>query len=611
MNKRIKIFQSIHFKIVIVFVFLLIVALEIIGSYFVGQLETQMVDNFQEQMRLRVGFLDNNLQPLLKKPDSKNFESDVRRLLTDFSAKNVIKAEVIDGKYYIVGTSDYQENMVGRKSTDFDVKQALLVGSEITRQYSDESTNERVWKLVVPIISDDNKVLGVINLESNIESVYDQINDITIIFFRASMIAAVVTVILALFISRAITKPISEMKKQAIQMAEGDYSGQVKIYGQDELGQLSLAVNNLSTKVEEAQESTEAERRRLDGVLAHMSDGVVATDRRGKVVIINETALDLLNLTQDYALGRSILEILKIEHHFTFRQLLETQEELILDFSTEENEVTLRGEFSLIQRETGFISGLVCVLHDITEQEKVERERRDFVSNVSHELRTPLTSMRSYLEALNDGAWKDPEIAPKFLAVTQEETDRMIRMISDLLNLSRMDAGKDVLSLEYVNINELFSHVLNRFDMMIQSNDKPEKPFVIKREFTKRDLWVEVDADKMIQVMDNIMNNAIKYSPAGGTITCRLVETHNSVVLSIADEGLGVPKKDIPHVFDRFFRVDKARARSMGGTGLGLAISKEVVQKHGGKIWLESAENVGSTFFIALPYVPYEEDEWE
>ncbi|TFJ46631.1 cell wall metabolism sensor histidine kinase WalK [Carnobacterium divergens] len=611
MNKRIKIFQSIHFKIVIVFVFLLIVALEIIGAYFVGQLETQMVDNFQEQMRLRVGFLDNNLQPLLKKPDSKNFESDVRRLLTDFSAKNVIKAEVIDGKYYIVGTSDYQENMVGRKSTDFDVKQALLVGSEITRQYSDESTNERVWKLVVPIISDDNKVLGVINLESNIESVYDQINDITLIFFRASMIAAVVTVILALFISRAITKPISEMKKQAIQMAEGDYSGQVKIYGQDELGQLSLAVNNLSTKVEEAQESTEAERRRLDGVLAHMSDGVVATDRRGKVVIINETALDLLNLTQDYALGRSILEILKIEHHFTFRQLLETQEELILDFSTEENEVTLRGEFSLIQRETGFISGLVCVLHDITEQEKVERERRDFVSNVSHELRTPLTSMRSYLEALNDGAWKDPEIAPKFLAVTQEETDRMIRMISDLLNLSRMDAGKDVLSLEYVNINELFSHVLNRFDMMIQSNDKPEKPFVIKREFTKRDLWVEVDADKMIQVMDNIMNNAIKYSPAGGTITCRLVETHNSVVLSIADEGLGVPKKDIPHVFDRFFRVDKARARSMGGTGLGLAISKEVVQKHGGKIWLESAENVGSTFFIALPYVPYEEDEWE
>lgn len=608
MNKRIKIFQSIHFKIVIVFVFLLIVVLEIIGAYFVGQLETKMVNVFKDDISERVNFLGTNLQPILKNPDSKTYHEDINRLVSDFSRRNISKTEIIDVDHYIVGTNS-NPNTIGRISKDNDVKQALVIGKQSERPYPDEN-NDRVWKVVMPIISDDNKILGVISVESNIESVYKQISSITEIFFKASMIAAGVTVVLALFISRAITKPISEMKKQATQMAEGDYSGQVKIYGQDELGQLSLAINDLSTKVEEAQESTEAERRRLDSVLEHMTDGVIATDRRGKVVIINETALELLNLTQDRAVGYSILEILKIQEHFTLRHLLETQEELILDFSTEDNEVTLRGEFSLIQRETGFISGLVCVLHDITEQEKIERERRDFVSNVSHELRTPLTSMRSYLEALNDGAWKDPDIAPRFLAVTQEETDRMIRMITDLLNLSRMDAGKDTFELEYVNINELFSHVLNRFDMMLQSADKPVKPFVIKRDFTKRDLWVEVDADKMIQVLDNIMNNAIKYSPSGGTITCRLMETHNNIVISIADEGLGVPKKDIPHVFDRFFRVDKARARSMGGTGLGLAISKEVVQKHGGKIWLESIENKGSTFFISLPYVPYEEDEW-
>ena len=608
MNKRIKIFQSIHFKIVIVFVFLLIVVLEIIGAYFVGQLETKMVNVFKDDISERVNFLGTNLQPILKNPDSKTYHEDINRLVSDFSRRNISKTEIIDVDHYIVGTNS-NPNTIGRISKDNDVKQALVIGKQSERPYPDEN-NDRVWKVVMPIISDDNKILGVISVESNIESVYKQISSITEIFFKASMIAAGVTVVLSLFISRAITKPISEMKKQATQMAEGDYSGQVKIYGQDELGQLSLAINDLSTKVEEAQESTEAERRRLDSVLEHMTDGVIATDRRGKVVIINETALELLNLTQDKAVGYSILEILKIQEHFTLRHLLETQEELILDFSTEDNEVTLRGEFSLIQRETGFISGLVCVLHDITEQEKIERERRDFVSNVSHELRTPLTSMRSYLEALNDGAWKDPDIAPRFLAVTQEETDRMIRMITDLLNLSRMDAGKDTFELEYVNINELFSHVLNRFDMMLQSADKPVKPFVIKRDFTKRDLWVEVDADKMIQVLDNIMNNAIKYSPSGGTITCRLMETHNNIVISIADEGLGVPKKDIPHVFDRFFRVDKARARSMGGTGLGLAISKEVVQKHGGKIWLESIENKGSTFFISLPYVPYEEDEW-
>lgn len=610
MNKRIKIYQSIHFKIVVVFVFLLIVVLEIIGAYFVGQLESKMVRVFKDDITERVNFLGTNLQPILKNPDSKTYHDDINRLVGDFSRKNISKTEIVDVDHYIVGTNS-SPTVIGRISKDTDVKQALVIGKQVERPYPDENNN-RVWKVVTPIVSEEGKILGVISVESNIESVYEQISSITEIFFKASMIAGGVTIILALFISRAITKPISEMKKQAIQMAEGDYSGQVKIYGQDELGQLSLTINDLSTKVEEAQESTEAERRRLDSVLSHMTDGVIATDRRGKVVIINETASMLLNVSQDLAVGKSILEILKIQDRFTLRQLLETQEELILDFSTDSNEVTLRGEFSLIQRETGFISGLVCVLHDITEQEKIERERRDFVSNVSHELRTPLTSMRSYLEALNDGAWKDPDIAPRFLAVTQEETDRMIRMITDLLNLSRMDSGKDTFELEYVNINELFSHVLNRFDMMIQSAaDNPVKPFTIVREFTNRDLWVEVDADKMIQVLDNIMNNAIKYSPAGGTITCRLVETHNSVVISVTDQGLGVPKKDIPHVFDRFFRVDKARARSMGGTGLGLAISKEVVQKHGGKIWLESVENKGSTFFISLPYVPYEEDEWE
>ena len=247
-------------------------------------------------------------------------------------------------------------------------------------------------------------------------------------------------------------------------------------------------------------------------------------------------------------------------------------------------------------------------MHDVTEQEKNEQERREFVSNVSHELRTPLTSMRSYIEALSEGAWQDPEIAPNFLKVTLDETDRMIRMINDLLSLSRMDSGNAQLQLEYINFNELVSFVLDRFDMMVTNENKK---YVIRREFTKRELWVEVDTDKMIQVIDNIMNNAIKYSPDGGVITVKLMETHNNIVLSINDQGLGIPKKDLTKIFDRFYRVDKARARQQGGTGLGLAISREVIKSHGGAIWAESRENRGSTFYIMLPYEPYEEDWWE
>jgi two-component system sensor histidine kinase VicK len=220
--------------------------------------------------------------------------------------------------------------------------------------------------------------------------------------------------------------------------------------------------------------------------------------------------------------------------------------------------------------------------------------------------------MKSYIEALVDGAWKDPNVAPNFLKVTQEETDRMMRMINDLLNLSRMDLGTARLDKEYVNLNELFNHILDRFDMILKNGEKSEKNYTIKRDFTRRDIWVEVDTDKIQQVLDNIMNNAIKYSPDGGVITCRLVETHNHVIMSITDQGLGIPKEAISHVFDRFYRVDKARSRAQGGTGLGLAISKEVVQMHGGRIWVESREGEGSTFYISLPYEPFEEgDAWE
>ena len=612
MKKRIQFFQSINFKIVLIFILLLTVTLEIIGANFVTQLENQLVDNFKEDRRIQVDFLENTLQPILLDEENNDKRASIANLLRDFSGSGVVEVQVVDPEYYIIGTSDNtQQSLIGRKSTDSDVHQSLLLGNNVTSQYLDPLTNDRRWKLVSPVYAEDSAdVLGVIMLETDIETIYEQVNEISVIFINSALIAIVLMIILAQFVSRAITKPISEMKQQTIQIAEGDYSGQLKVYGEDELGQLSNAINELSTRVEEAQETTEAERRRLNSVLTHMTDGVIATDRRGKIMIINEKAQEMLNISQEIALGESIIEILNKE--MTLRQLLELEEELLFDFSTNENQVILRGGFSLIQRESGFISGLVCVLHDVTEQEKIERERKEFVSNVSHELRTPLTSMRSYLEALNDGAWKDAEIAPQFLKVTQEETNRMIRMVQDLLELSRMDSGKSNLQLELINLNELFHHVLDRFEMMLKtSTDEPLKNYSIAREITKQEIWVEIDADRIMQVLDNILNNAFKYSPDGGVITCRLVKTHNSVVLSVSDEGMGIPKKDLLHVFDRFFRVDKARARSMGGTGLGLAISKEVIQHHGGKIWVDSTEGKGTTFYISLPYVPYEEGDWE
>ena len=614
MNKKIRLVHSIHFKIPMLFILLLLVSLQLIGAYFIRELERKMISNFDSQMSLNAGFLEKTLQPTLMDDDAEQLEVSVQTILSDFTGANILETQVMDEQGYIIGINDQTlQSLIGTKSTDRDVQQVILLDAPSSYQYVKEDTNSRVLKIISPIYSTDNTgtLIGVLVMESNIESVYSQMSQTVSIFLNASVVAIIITIVLAVIISRGLTRPISEMRRQTANIADGDYSGKVTVYGADELGELAETINDLSYKVKDAQETTESERQRLDSVLRHMTDGVLATDRRGKIIIINSRAMDLLSISQDRAIGQSIMKVLKLGEKFTFRQLLETQDELILNIPTDDQDTILRGEFSVIQRESGFISGLVCVLSDITEQEKVEQERRSFVSNVSHELRTPLTSVKSYTESLIDGAWEDKEIAPEFLKVISTETDRMIRMITDLLNLSRMDQGKQELNLEFVSINELVAHIIDRFEMVLKSEQYRNKKYKIERDFTQRTLWVEIDQDKFIQVIDNIMNNAIKYSPDGGKITCRLMETHNSIVISITDEGLGIPRKDIGHVFDRFYRVDKARARSMGGTGLGLAISKEVVQLHGGKIWVTSVENKGSTFFISLPYIPMdEEDEW-
>lgn len=615
--KRKNFFKTINFKIALVFALLLLITLEIVGAIFVKQLESKNIQDFKQSVQIPT-YIDNSLSEQLTISSTRKANGQIKTILSNYNNTNVDEIQVVDSKGTIRGTSDVNDqSVVGQKTTDRNVKNAIYNNRTYTKSTYDTQNNGRYYVSIVPLYSSNSagnssQLVGVLYVRANMKSVYSTINNIMGIFVIASLAAMVLGLGIAIIIARAITRPIEEMKQQTQRIARGDYAGQVRVYSDDELGQLAKAINNLSIRVEESQESTEAERRRLDSVLSHMSDGVIATDRRGNITIINETASDFMDVTAEKAIGNSILDILKIRDDYSLRDLIENQDELMLDFSSNERDLILNAYFSLIQRESGFISGLVCVLHDVTEQQKIDNDRKQFVSNVSHELRTPLTSLRSYIEALSDGAWKDPEVAPGFLKVTQEETDRMIRMINELLSLSRMDSGTTRVDMELVNINEMFNYVLDRFDMILKKDDNPAKYYTIKREFTKRDLWVEIDTDKFTQVLDNIMNNAIKYSPDGGVVTCRLLETHNQVIISISDQGLGIPRADLGHVFDRFFRVDKARSRAQGGTGLGLAISKEVVQMLGGRIWVDSVEGKGSTFYISLPYEPYEEEDlWD
>ncbi|KAB2330383.1 cell wall metabolism sensor histidine kinase WalK [Bacillus mesophilum] len=610
MNK-VGFFRSIHLKFVIIYVLLIFIAIQTIGVYFVRQLETTLKDNFKATIEDRVDLLAYYLEEQLSKDRNAEDEStptlqaDIYRLLRDYYSDDVTEVRVIDDNKRILGSSDPDNQyLVGQTAIDTIINKTLATSQPANEERIDRSTGNRIWRLVTPIET-NGEIVGVIYLEGKIENVYEQMKQINKIFASGTAIALVITAILGVLLSQTITKPISDMRKQALAMAKGNFSRKVKIYGQDEIGQLAMTFNNLTKKLQEAHATTEGERRKLSSVLSYMTDGVIATDRKGRVILINDPAAKMLNVSRETVLSSSIVSLLELEDEYTFEALLDEQDSVILDYSDQPNPLILRANFSVIQKETGFVNGLITVLHDITEQEKIDMERREFVANVSHELRTPLTTMRSYLEALAEGAWEDQEIAPHFLNVTQTETERMIRLVNDLLQLSKMDSKDYRLTREWIDFIPFYNRIIDRFEFTKSQN------VIFERKLPDHSIFVEIDEDKLTQVLDNIISNALKYSPEGGKVAFQIEDQEGFIVISISDQGVGIPKENLSKIFERFYRVDKARTRKLGGTGLGLAIAKEMVEAHGGKIWANSVEGKGTTVSFSLPYDRTEEDEWE
>ncbi|MBS4218272.1 cell wall metabolism sensor histidine kinase WalK [Bacillus sp. FJAT-49711] len=606
--QKVSFFRSIHIKFVLIYVLLILIAMQIIGVYFVGKLEDQLVTNFQNGIEGRLPLLEYNIREEMVKDrsaeDALPLESEIKNLLHDFSTKDISEVRIINKRSVIIGTSESSNGgVVGQKSSDNMVKRTLEVGASEDKIYFDGQSEGRIWVLTSPI-KQNGEVIGAIYLVAKIETVFEQMDEINSIFITGTVIAMFITAILGIVLARMITRPISDMRRQATAMAKGNFSRKVRVYGNDEIGQLALSFNNLTKKLQESQAMTEGERRKLSSVLSYMTDGVIATDRKGKVILINERAAEMLDVSRETVIAQPITELLELDEDYTFEELLEEKESLILDYSKSEDHFILRANMSVIQRETGFVNGLIVVLHDVTEQERLDAERRDFVSNVSHELRTPLTTMRSYLEALKDGAMKDETLGPRFLSVTQLETERMIRLVNDLLQLSKMDRRNYEINPTWVDFITFFNYIIDRFEMT------KERHVNFRRLFPKEAVFVEIDEDKLTQVIDNIISNALKYSPEGGTVTFRVKVLDDKIEVSISDQGIGIPKENIQKVFERFYRVDRARTRQLGGTGLGLAIAKEMIGAHGGDIWAKSKEGKGTTILFTLPYDPGQEDDW-
>nr|WP_040850809.1 cell wall metabolism sensor histidine kinase WalK [Planococcus halocryophilus] len=601
--------KSIHVKFVLIYILLILLAMQIIGLYFAQQLEETLKGNFESSIKDRMEIIEFSVrEEMIKERTEENstLEQTLRTVLYGFQSDDINEIRVVDTRYSILASSVIENQiLVGQRSTNDIVRQSIIGEIDLEQTYVDKESEERIWVRTLPIVATGGTLLGTLYVEAEIENVYDQMDDINSILAVGTTISLAITAILGILVAQTISRPIADMRRQAQAMAKGNFSRKVRVYSDDEIGQLARAFNHLTNRLQESQQSTESERRKLASVLSNMTDGVLSTDRRGRIILINDPALHLLNVSRETVINRPVTSVLGLEEEYTFEDLIDMKESVTLDLSSYEQSTLLRTTFSVIQKETGFVNGLIAVLHDNTEQEKIDIERREFVANVSHELRTPLTTMRSYLEALADGAWQDPDLAPNFLNVTQTETERMIRLVNDLLKLSKMDSSETELSKEMVEFNVFFNRIIDRFEM-----SKSHK-VNFKRQLPKEQYFVEIDPDKLTQVIDNIISNALKYSPEGGKVRFNMTVEEGFLLIQISDEGMGIPKENVDRIFDRFYRVDRARSREMGGTGLGLAISKEMINAHGGVIWAESKLGKGTSIFFTLPFEEDDGGEWD
>ncbi|PWU70060.1 cell wall metabolism sensor histidine kinase WalK [Gracilibacillus dipsosauri] len=597
--KRVGFFQSIRLKIIIILSLFLLLAVQLIGAYFLDKLETNLNTNFEANLDDRLTVLKTNLEEAFQEKRPENGEEptlqeDVSDIIDRYSRDIFTDLQVIDSQYRVIGANSDLERIGKRVTGNIAINGALKFAEEEKEKF--RYSNDRMIAKTVPIMDNaTNTPVGAVRVEASIEDVYDQLEEISKIFLSGTILTVVVSIILGILVARTITKPITEMRKQAMVIAKGDFSKKVNVYGVDEIGQLATTFNDMTDRLKLANQTTEEERRKLSSVLSNMSEGVIATDEKGRIVLMNDPAINLIDTSFSEAKGKPIADVLQIEEKVLDIKELEETNSLTIDFSDDDQLFLIRASFSVVQDEEENFNGLITVISDVTEQEKVERERREFVSNVSHELRTPLTTMRSYIEALTDGAWEDKEIAPQFLEVTQNETDRMIRLVNDLLQLSKMDHKEGAMNKQKVELVSFVENILDRFDM------NKTDVIGIERKFPKEQIKTRIDQDKITQVIDNIMSNAIKYSPEGGKITFQLAKEQNRVKFSIKDQGLGIAREKVDKIFDRFYRVDKARSRELGGTGLGLAISKEIIEAHHGHIWATSKEGQGTTIYFTLP----------
>ncbi|MBS4208383.1 two-component system histidine kinase PnpS [Bacillus sp. FJAT-50079] len=474
--------------------------------------------------------------------------------------------------------------------------------SGLSIRYSD-TLGYNMMYVAVPIVI-DQEITGVIRTSLTLKEIEQAIRKLWVSIALVLLTAFLLTGLIGMRLAKGISGPIEEMIQVSEKLKEKDYTARVKATPKGELGQLTNAINILAASLKNQMDKIQENEQRLSGVLTNMVSGVLLVDIDGHILLANRAMGQMLGEDPDQFIGKLHMEVGRnADLSGLIDQCLSTGMELRDEVHYYyPRERILDAHLAPYVDETGKIKGIIAVLHDVTNMRRLEKMRSEFVANVSHELKTPITSVKGFAETLLDGAMEDEALHRSFLTIIYEESSRMHRLINDLLYLSSIEHHRIPLTSENVNFSDVVASTANTvLEEAAKKNLKVSLP-------EKKEIWIEGDRDRIQQIVLNLLSNAISYTPAGGEISVAIDVERENVKLKVKDTGIGIAQKELPRIFERFYRVDKARSRSSGGTGLGLAIVKHLVESHHGMIDVKSIEGEGTIFIVTLPIKQETED---
>ena len=574
---------------------LFFVVMTLVAVFLVNRIEQYQLSSLKENIAKTIS--ESNLPSYLGAYDSlSSYGEEIQDVLDSSWSSFTEELSVVDGKMQICASTN--ANLVGRSAAD--VFDASIIASCLLS--GDPGESDAVLSGGIPVKNlcysiPNAKDPGVIYVRADLSSIQSFVSQSKVIFIRVILIALLATVILGFALAGSITRPINDVTDTVQKMSSGDFSEGVTVNSDDEIGQLADMFNMMREKLSDTLSEITGEKNKLSTILEYMADGLVAIDLDGGIIHVNPAARAILELDpvdplpKDYdALMGHISDNIGLERIKGNCEIHGAQD--VFSYGSSIFAI----HYDRFKDEDGEDIGIIILIQDITERQKLEDMQRDFVANVSHELKTPLTTIKSYTETLMDGAVEDPEMARSFLGIVDNEADRMNRLVKDLLQLSRLDHRQERMNFLEANIVSLVRQCMVKVEMTAQ-----QKGHQLNALFDeKMNIRVLMDKDRMEQVILNVLTNAIKYTPDGGRIDVDIDSDGKYVQIIVSDNGIGISEEELPRIFERFYRVDKARSRKMGGTGLGLAITKQIVEEHQGTITAESTLGKGTKFIITL-----------